>query len=94
MMKPSPNAAPITPMPRDRSLGAVMSATYAWAAEMLPPANPDTTRARNSRGYECAAANNRYPAALHSIVVSRMGRRPTRSDVRPRTAVATNCIRE
>ena len=53
-----PKAAPTIPMPRERSAGDVMSAMYAWAAEMLPPAKPETTRDRNSTQYEPANANS------------------------------------
>ena len=59
MMNPSPNAAPITPIPRERSVGEVMSAMYACATEMLPPANPETIRATNNNGYEWDSANSR-----------------------------------
>ena len=47
-MKPSPKAAPIIPYARARSSGAVMSATYARAVEMLPPESPSMMRATNS----------------------------------------------
>ena len=39
---------PSIAIPRERSSALVMSATYACAAEMLPPANPDTSRATSS----------------------------------------------
>ena len=71
-----------------------MSAMYACAAEMLPPAKPEIRRAKSSSGYEPANANSRYPAALRMVVVRMIGRRPMRSDRRPRTAVARNCIPE
>ena len=57
-LNPIPNAAPIIPIPRERSAGVVMSATYACAAEMLPPANPETTREMKSTQYDPAKANN------------------------------------
>ena len=61
---------------------------------MLPPANPDTSLATNNTTYEPAKAKSTYPAALITIVVSRIGRRPTRSESRPSTAVARNCMPE
>jgi len=45
------------PMPRARSAGDVMSAMYACAAEMLPLANPEITRATNKTAYDGANAN-------------------------------------
>src|SRR5437773_3738354 len=47
----------MTPIPRARSTGDVMSAIYACAAEMLPLANPEITRATNKTAYEGANAN-------------------------------------
>jgi len=47
----------MTPIPRARSTGDVMSAIYACAAEMLPLANPEITRATNKTPYEGANAN-------------------------------------
>ncbi len=47
-MKPSPNAAPIRPMPFARSSGPVMSAITAWAVEMLPPEMPSMMREAKS----------------------------------------------
>ena len=46
------------PMPRERSAGVVMSAMYACAAEIFPPANPETTRDRNRTQYDPANANS------------------------------------
>src|SRR5260370_449930 len=57
-------------------------------------AEPETARARNSRGYVPAKASSTYPAALMIMVASSTGRRPTRSDSLPRSDVPKNCIRE
>jgi len=48
MIKPSPNAAPISPIPLARFSGVVTSAIYACAAAMLPAQMPERLRAANS----------------------------------------------
>jgi hypothetical protein len=42
---PAPKAAPMIPMPRARSDGAVTSVTTAWAVPMLAAKNPARIRA-------------------------------------------------
>ena len=56
-MKPSPNAAPTRPMPFARFSGVVMSAMYACAVGMLPPAMPPRIRAAKISASESASAS-------------------------------------
>ncbi len=48
MMKPSPKAMPMKPMPRARVSGVVRSATAAFAAETLPVITPASMRDTSS----------------------------------------------
>ena len=93
-MKPSPNAAPIRPMPRARSSGGVVSAITAWAVAMLPPQMPASRREANSMASESASANRTKPTTEPMSEISSTGRRPTRSERRPRIGEKTNCIAE
>jgi hypothetical protein len=57
-MNPSPNAAPMSPMPFARVSAVVVSAMNACAVGMFAPAMPARLRARKSMGSDVASAKN------------------------------------
>ncbi len=59
MMKPSPNATPISPKFWARFSGGDTSAMYAETAEMFAPVMPAITRPRNSHAKLGANAKSR-----------------------------------
>ena len=71
-----------------------MSAITACAVEMLPPDRPSITREANSTTNDPANPNNRYPTAEPASDSSSTGRRPQRSDSRPRIGANRNCMIE
>ena len=90
MMKPRPNAAPISPYALARSFGSVTSATYARAVEMFPPDSPSTMRARKSMAMLCAIASITKLTTVPTRLKIRIGRRPQRSDRSPSTGAASS----
>jgi hypothetical protein len=93
-MKPRPNAAPSTPIPRARFSRVVVSAMNAWAVETVAPATPAKILDAKSSASESASPKRRYEPNEPASPSSRIGRRPSRSDRRPQTGMKTNCIAE
>ena len=85
--KPTPNAAPSSPMSRARSRGAATSATDACATDTLAPEAPSMMRPMNSRASPpatpLATPVSRLPSAVPNSEISSTGLRPKRSDRRP-----------
>ncbi len=93
-MKPSPKAAPMSPMPFARFSEVVESAMNAWAVDTVAPEMPAQIRDTNRSGSDPAKPKTRYDAADQPSPSRRIGRRPTRSESRPQSGMKTNCIPE
>ncbi len=89
-MNPSAKAMPIIPIPRALSAGAVESAMTACAVPMLPPVAPSRIRDAKRTASECANANRRYPITVPASEKRITGRRPYRSERRPRIGAQMN----
>ncbi len=84
-------------MPAARFSSFVTSATAAWQAERLPAVAPARMRdAKSSQSSEVlvARAKSTIAAALPASESRITGRRPKRSERRPRKGVATSCVSE
>jgi len=83
-------------MPNARALfsSLVTSAMYARAVVMFPPDNPSTILATNSIVRLRATASMAKLTTVPSRLKIRIGRRPHRSDISPRTGEATSWLRE
>ena len=90
MTKPNPKAAPSRPISRGRCSGAATSATVARATATLAPEAPSMIRPMNSTVREPASPRTRLPSADPTMVTTRTGLRPTRSEIRPQTGDSTN----
>ena len=78
-MKPSPNAAPTSPMLRERFSFVVTSAMHAIAVEIFPPLTPSMIRPSISIHTVCAAPSTTNPTAVPRMLTTSTGLRPTRS---------------
>ena len=82
-MKPSPNAAPTSPMLRERFSFVVTSAMQAIAVEILPPLAPSMMRPRISIQTVVAAPRTTKPTAVPRMLTTSTGLRPMRSEMAP-----------
>ncbi len=95
--KPTPNAAPSSPISRARSRGAATSATAAWATDTLAPDAPSMMRPTNSRAshrHPPATPVSRLPTAVPNSEISSTGLRPMRSDSRPHSGAHSSWASE
>ena len=94
---PRPMPAPRRPMPAARRSPVVTSAMAAWQAERLPavaPARMRETKSSQSSEVWLARAKSTIAAALPASDSRITGRRPKRSERRPRKGVAMNWVSE
>ncbi len=91
---PSPNAAPMTPIPFARSSDVVTSATNARAIAMFAVAAPAKRRDASNTTNVPARPYRRNAADVMKIETSSTGRRPSRSESRPHSGAKRNCIAE
>ena len=93
-VKPTPNAAPMRPMPRARVSGVVRSAMQAWAMAMLAVKTPCSPRNRNSIH---RALDEAKPASITPVISTEstsVGRRPQRSLACPQSGAKKNWASE
>jgi hypothetical protein len=74
-------------------VGSATSETVARATATLAPDAPSRMRPMNSIGSDPASPRMRLPIALPAMVMRRMGRRPTLSEMRPQIGENTNWAR-
>ena len=94
---PRPIPAPSRPMPAARASPCVTSAIAAWQAARFPAVAPammrETKRSQRS-DVLVASAKSTIDAAFPASEIRITGRRPRRSESRPRNGVATSCVNE
>jgi len=92
--KPNANAELNIPKRFARFCGVAVSATMAWATEILPPVNPSSMRAANRIHRALASANNKNEIQVPARLMANNGFRPHLSEREPKTGVAKNCAIE
>ena len=90
MMKPSPNAAPTSPMFFERFSRVVPSAMQAIAVAIFPPLMPSMIAPEHQHPVTVVAEPRmRKPMAVPMMLTTSTGLRPTRSEIRPRIGAQT-----